>query len=233
MQENDLSKPEYCWSIIRSLVRDLESEWLLFRPGMTEGRIKTSKDSSGAQIQSNNQLNSKQMLRLNFSFVTIIGFFAATSALGQDTLKPTQIKERLNVPFGTLVKMKVEIVDGEKLNDKYHEGNFLFRIKTVDSIAVPGSMIIDFKDETGKFPTDEFELYKYLYGKEAKEITSSESKKMKKNYVGQNFTIMAYEAGEFAGVPKDYFKYQPVRQDFGFHFRHLIIVVADLTMPND
>jgi hypothetical protein len=179
-------------------------------------------------------MNSKHFLKHIFFTVTIIAGFTAKTTFGQDTVKPRQvIKEWLTVPFGTLVKMKVEIIDGEELNDKYHQSSFLFRIKSVDSILLPKSIIIDFKDETGKFPTDEFELYKYLYGKEIGKISPSGSKKMKKKYVGQEFTIVAYEAGEFGGVPDGYFRYQPVRQDFGFYFRHYIIVVADLTKLTD
>jgi hypothetical protein len=40
---------------------------------------------------------------------------------------------------------------------------------------------------------------------------------------------MAYESGNFTGVPNSYFDYQPVRQDQGFHFRHYLIVVSNLT----
>ena len=125
--------------------------------------------------------------------------------------------------------MNIEIIDGDKLDDKGYEGSFLFKIKSVDSIKLSKPIIIELKDETGKFPTDVFQLYKYLYGRETGAPTSDTTEKMKKEYVGKTFKVVAYETGEFSGVPDNYFKYQPVRQDRGFYFRHYIIVVADLT----
>ena len=39
---------------------------------------------------------------------------------------------------------------------------------------------------------------------------------------------MAYEAGQFTGVPKDYFKYRPFSEDVGFYFEHYLVIVANL-----
>ncbi|NOT93411.1 hypothetical protein [Ferruginibacter sp.] len=125
--------------------------------------------------------------------------------------------------------MDIEIVDGIELNDKDHQSSFLFRIKSVDSIALTKSVIMEFKDETGEFPADEFQLYKYLYGKKKETVSSDIAVKIKKNYVGKTFKVVAYETGEFTGIPNGYFEYLPVRQDYGFHFRHYIIAVANVT----
>jgi hypothetical protein len=175
-------------------------------------------------------MNSKHILKHLFLFATIIVAFTAKTTFCQDTIRSKQvIKERLTVPFGTVTKMNIEIVDGKELNDKGHQSSFLFRVRSVDSILLSEPVIIEFKDETGNFPGDEFELYKYLYGKKTGTISSKESEKMKKKYVGRQFNIVAYETGEFTGVPGDYFRYQPERQDYGFHFMNYIIVIADLT----
>lgn len=88
---------------------------------------------------------------------------------------------------------------------------------------------MEFKDETDKFPRDVIELSKYLYGDDRGRSSFDADIEMKKNYVGRQFDIMAYESGEFTGVPDGYFKYQPVRQDVGFGFKNYLIVIADLT----
>ena len=173
---------------------------------------------------------SKRFLKYSFILIIYFACFSSKMSFGQDTIRPKQVvKEKLTVPFGTLVKMNVEIVDGEELNDKGHQGSFLFRVKSVDSVILSKPIMFEFKDETGKFPNDEFELYKYLYGKKIGAISSDQIENMKKKYVGKEFNIVAFETGEFIGIPNGYFKYQEVRQDYGFHFRHYIIVVADLT----
>lgn len=151
-------------------------------------------------------------------------------ALGQDTSGKQQlIKERLTIPFGTIAKMEVEVVDGEALQQKALQGSFLFKVKTVDSVQLAEPVIIEFKDETGDFPGNLFALYKYLYHKKAGTIAAKQAKKLKKEYVGKTFTIVAYETGGFVGLPDDYFDYQPVKQDYSFHFRQYMVVVANLS----
>jgi hypothetical protein len=177
-------------------------------------------------------MNSKQFLK--YIFVTLLVVLTVKTSFGQDTTGPKQvIKARLTVPFGTLAKMSVEIVDGNELNEKGHQSSFLLRVKSIDNTPLSKPIIIEFKDETGNFPTDDFELYKHLYGKKTRTISSKETEKMKKKYVGRQFNIVAYETGGFTGIPDDYFKYQPVKQDYEFHFRHYIIVVADLTKTTE
>lgn len=173
---------------------------------------------------------STYLLKFTFLLATFVASFTVNRIFGQDTLKIThQIKEKLPVPFGTLVKLKIEIVDGNELNDKGHQSSYLFRVKSVDSIILSSPILIEFKDEAGNLPNNDFELYKYLYDKTARTISSSESEKMKKQYVGKEFNIVAYETGGFTGIPDGYFEYQELRQDYGFHFRQYLIVVADLT----
>ncbi|MFD2920872.1 hypothetical protein ACFS6H_14205 [Terrimonas rubra] len=156
--------------------------------------------------------------------------FAAQLVSAQDTAAlRTSIKEQLTVPFGTLVKMEVEVVDGDDLRKKELQGVFLFKIKAVDSVVLHEPVIMIFKDETDRFPDDGFSLYRHLYGKKRNKLTTAENDEMKRKYVGKSFTIMGYESGAFTGIPDDYFKYQPVRQDNNFYFRHYLVVVADLS----
>ena len=174
-------------------------------------------------------MNPKHALQFIVHFVMVVAGLVPAVIFAQGTARPRLvIEERLPVPFGTVVKMKVIIVDGEELNDKGHQSSFLLKVMSVDGITLSKPVIIEFEDETGKFPNGVFELYKYLKGKEAHSISSEESDKIKKKYVGKEFDIAGYETGKFTGIPRGYGKYQPERQDYGFHFRHYIIVIADL-----
>ena len=170
----------------------------------------------------------KRVIKSIFIILTIIACFITITTLGQVAGKSIQIKPLLTLPFGKIAKMNIEIIDGDKLDDKGYEGAYLFKIKTVDSLKLAKPVIIEFKDETGKFPADEFQLYKYLYGHETGSLSSDTIKLMEKEYVGKNFTIVAYETGGFSGVPDNYFNYQPIRQDHGFYFCHYLIVVANI-----
>lgn len=175
------------------------------------------------------KMNIKHSLKFVLLFLTMIAAFTKT-AFGQDSTRPAQvIKERLPVPFGTITKMTIEIADGDELNEKGQQSSFLFKVKRIDSITLAKPIIMEFRDETSHFPSETFALYKYLYGKKTGTLSSDQIEKMKKRYVGKEFVIAAYETGGFIGIPGDYYKYQPIRQDYGFHFRHYLVVVGDIT----
>jgi hypothetical protein len=175
-------------------------------------------------------MNTRCLGKYIFFLLVTLPLCTSHIALGQDTSgKQQEIKERLAIPFGTLAKMEVEVVDGDALQKKALQGIFLFKVKTVDSVRLTEPVIIAFKDETGDFPGDLFALHKYLYHKKAGTIAAKQQEKLKKEYVGKTFTIVAYETGGFVGLPDGYFEYQPVKQDYSFHFRQHVVVVANLS----
>jgi hypothetical protein len=88
---------------------------------------------------------------------------------------------------------------------------------------------MEFRDETDKFPNETFGLYKYLYGKKTGSLSSGMIEKMKKKYVGREFSIVAYETGGFTGFPVGYFEYQPLAQGTGFYFKNYLVIIASLT----
>ena len=145
-----------------------------------------------------------------------------------DSSKST-ITTKLNVPFGTISKLNVEIYDGDKLQRKEYQGVFLFKINSINDKPQNDTLLMTFLDETGQFANDDFELYKLTYGKSANSVSSKQVDKMKEKYVGKKFTLMAYETGQFSGMPKDYFKYRPIKADRSFHFQNYLIVVSSLT----
>ncbi len=144
----------------------------------------------------------------------------------------TSVEVLLNRPLGTLVKLQVEVFDGDLTQQKQYEGEYLFKIKSIDNKQTTDTILMSFKDETGKFSTNDFELYKNLYGKDTGILSSTQVDKMKKEYVGKVFNIVAYETGEFSGIPDGYFDYQPIRADMPFHFKNYLVVISDLTKNN-
>lgn len=166
----------------------------------------------------------------NFFLTGFILCYSAKMSFGQDSTYQQQlVKEKLTVPFGTMVKMGIEIIDGDQLKMKGYQGRFLARVKSIDSVLLAESVVLEFKDETGKFPVNEFELHTQLYGRKTGVVSAQLSADMKKKYVAREFSVVAYETGEFTGVPDGYADYREIRQDYSFHFRNYIIIVADRT----
>ena len=146
----------------------------------------------------------------------------------QDDTSITNIKTKLNIPFGTITKLNIEIYDGDSLQMKGYEGTYLLKVNSVNGKTINDTLLLTFTDETEDLANDDFGLYKLTYGKAAKSLASSQVDKMKKKYVGKKFTLMAYETGHFTGMPNEYFKYRPIRADRSFHFEHYLVVVSIL-----
>lgn len=179
-------------------------------------------------------------IRIMRNLSVIILFILSVPILGQvkqvlrdslETIKPNMVSSTLDYPFGTLLTMEVLLVNGDDTRLKQYQGAYLLKIVSIENKKVNNPITLVFRDETGKFPNDLFKLYKYLYGKDIGSITSDIQEKIEKRYIGKTFRVIAYETGGFVGIPDGYFKYQPIRQDTGFHFDNYLIIVADLTEP--
>ena len=139
------------------------------------------------------------------------------------------ISTKLNIPFGTIAKLDVEIYDGDSLQMKAYEGTYLLKINSVNDKKQIDTLLMTFEDETGELANDNFKLYKLMYGKKANSISNKQIDKMKKTYVGKKLTLMSYETGQFTGMPKDYFKYGPSKAGRDFHFENYLVIVSGLT----
>ncbi len=165
----------------------------------------------------------------------LISFFVTVfiSSCSQRVEKSTIVQQQLtkgvlNHPFGTILKMDVEIFDGDKLELKGNEGIYLLRIIRIEDSVLNDQLLLPFEDETDSFPKNDFELYEQLNGKTTGSLSSEEITKMEQTYVGKRFRIAAYESGKFTGLPDGYNKYLDERSDKGFYFKNYLIVIGKL-----
>lgn len=147
----------------------------------------------------------------------------------------TEVRETLNYPFGTLVKLKIKVIDGNELKLKKYSNSYLIQIIEVNDNKLSKSTILEFLDESEEFPTNDFDLFKSIYGKETENLSSEMIKKMNKNYVGKIFNVLGYESGKFSGSPinSEYVenKIKPfnlVKQDISFQFINFIVITRKL-----
>jgi hypothetical protein len=133
-----------------------------------------------------------------------------------------EIKEKLNVPFGTIVEMKIEIIDSSGKG----RNHYFMKIKKIEGRRLLKPIIMDFHDKTGKFPRTHFELYEYLYGEKVGMLTSTMIDTMTKSYIGKTFKILAFETGDFIGLPFNYLDFTESGsvQSSYFHFRNYIYI---------
>jgi hypothetical protein len=166
-------------------------------------------------------------------FLTLIGLWASSQTRleisSQSDTSTTSITTKLGIPFGTIAKLEVEVYDGDNLQIKSYEGTYVLKVNSLNDKKINDTILLTFIDETGNLANDNFGLYKLTYGKTVKSLTSKQISKLKEKYVGKKLTLIAYETGHFTGMPKDYFKYRPVRAARGFHFEHYLVVISSLT----
>jgi hypothetical protein len=136
------------------------------------------------------------------------------------------ITAMLNIPFGTIAKLEVEIFDGNSLHMKATQSIYLLKVNSVNNRIIGDTLLLSFTDETQSLANDDFSLAKLIYGKPLNSLTDIQYSKMTKKYVGKKITMMAYETGGFTGIPDKYFDYRPAKADLSFHFRHYLVVVS-------
>ena len=134
-------------------------------------------------------------------------------------------KEFLGFPFGTVLELKVEIIDGSKYSTR--EG-YLMKILEINNKKSKELIILGFDDgHSNEFPSDDLDLYKKLYGKEAEIIEYDVLLKMKKEYVGKIYTITAFETGRFVGIPREFNKLTE-----GFHFETYLRILPHVNLKD-
>ena len=74
------------------------------------------------------------------------------------------INEKLGHPFGTILNVKVEIVNGENTM-KATQSLYLMKVVEVNNETINDTIIMTFTDETEEFSIDGFELHRHVYEK--------------------------------------------------------------------
>ncbi|MEP4908056.1 MAG: hypothetical protein ABJP80_12375 [Algibacter sp.] len=140
-------------------------------------------------------------------------------------------KSTLNFPYGTVLEMKVKILDGYHLGRSKGYGHYMMKVLEINGESVDKSLIFEFDNsyQYNEFPSNNTELHKYLYNEEVSIITNEMRLEMEKQYVGKVYNIAAYESGKFIGIPDGWGKYRQVPGGIkGLVFKNHLVIVTDL-----
>lgn len=141
-------------------------------------------------------------------------------------LREADVTGRLGVKLGTCVSVRAEVISGDSLRTKADSGRYLLRVLEVDGRTLAESELFSYSGAPGysKMPTGPSELSKLVRNKSARELSASEMALIEKGFVGTERRLVAYEVGEFGGIPA-LPKGVPEWQDRGFGFATSLIVV--------
>ena len=115
-----------------------------------------------------------------------------------------QIKERLGHPFGTIVNLEVEIIDGNHIPLKAAQEMYLLKVNSVNNAKLDTSIIMFFEDESGKLTTD----------------------LIKSSLLNKSVNLIGYETGKFRGFPNGYAKYKMMKSGFVYGFQNYLIILS-------
>ena len=128
-----------------------------------------------------------------------------------------KLKAELGVPFGTVCKLEVETYAGDKLLRKAYARVYLLKVNSINGKRITDKLLLRYTDET--------ETLSYM-----------QVAKTEKKYPAKKITIMAYETGQFSGIPEKYFDYNYVppgvpkfKGGTPFLFEHSLVVISNLT----
>ncbi|MFM9986738.1 MAG: hypothetical protein ACKVOK_15975 [Flavobacteriales bacterium] len=148
-----------------------------------------------------------------------------TTIQSTDIGSSVKIIGQAGLELGTIAKIKCKIIDGESTHTKDDQGRFLLELISVNGTALSQLVEMNFEDESGKLPSTTTELYEFILGQKFKSANSTELTNLKRDYVGKEFEIIAYETGGFGGIPDGYFDYKPPVAATGYGFStHLVVL---------
>lgn len=133
----------------------------------------------------------------------------------------------LGFPLGEVISFSGLIVAGNH-ELKAEQSSYLIKVSVVDGKRLAIPQVMKFKvssSANAPLPVDAFELYERKYGKKAESLSSDMIAQIEKGYLGSFVSGIAYETGEFSGIPRNLPKDFPVWQDHSFHFSTCLVVM--------
>lgn len=145
-------------------------------------------------------------------------------------LKNKHVVGELGLPLGSIAVIRATICDGDLMNDKIHDGEYLLRITHVNDEIITASPILEFSlRHAGKInlATNSFDLFFMNNGYTVEELNASQIAKLKNEYVDKEVTLVCYETGEFTGMPEDIPDDVLPWQEAGFRFKSKLEILSE------
>lgn len=160
-----------------------------------------------------------------FILFTVFIFIFICGCHSSLILQSSNLSEKLNLPFGTIVNAKVKIIIGNELYMKEYQDICLLHVIEINNSKMSKPIVLPFIDETDLIPNDESEWIIKLEGKAANEMNDYELKNVRKKIESFVFDVFLYESGKFDGIPNNYELYQPSKSGTDFRFKNYLIVL--------
>ena len=164
----------------------------------------------------------KKLIIVLFFFNLII-----LKAYSQFSEKDTVFDNRsiLGKPFGTILKLKVKVIECKRFACV---NKFKLRILKINGEVVTDSISLPYNDYSGNIPLIERGNKESIIKREKykNRLEFVELEKLEGGILGKEYDVIAYETGEFVGIPDKAFDYIGTMQCTGFYFKNSLIVLS-------
>ena len=136
------------------------------------------------------------------------------------------------LPLGTVAELTAVIVSAEELRPVTKgggEGHYLLSVTHVDQRALKTPVVIEFSPHRMTEPplvNNAFALHEFKKGRKTGQLNSVQIKELESGYVNRTVNIVAYESGEFRGMPRNLPKGMGIWQDMSYHFENSLVVLS-------
>ena len=142
-------------------------------------------------------------------------------------------KETLYYEYGSIIKLRIEIVDGSSLGFVQYRGNYLAKVLKIDGRKPESALVFEFDNILVRgMPDNDFYSYRNLFGDELLNMRKVMLANKEKQILGRVYEVMAYETGEFIGLPEGFPENKTDSIALPFQFRNHLYIVANLNVKD-
>ena len=180
--------------------------------------------------------NSTKFFVFTLALIVLMGcssHFRHSPLTNQDPSDRYWNKETLYYEYGSIIKLRIEIVDGSSLGFVQYRGNYLAKVLKIDGRKPESTLVFEFDNILVRgMPDNNFYSYRNLFGDELLNMRKVMLANKEKQILGRVYEVMAYETGEFIGLPEGFPENKTDSIALPFQFRNHLYIVANLNVKD-
>ncbi|MFO0836481.1 MAG: hypothetical protein U0638_16055 [Phycisphaerales bacterium] len=118
-------------------------------------------------------------------------------------LQRTDVIGRLDIQLGRCVPILAVLISGDSLESKAETGRYLLRVIEVEGRTLVEPQLFRYSNAPGfdGLPLNQTDHAQRVHGEQAAKLSAEDEARLERDFVGTERRLVAYEVGEFSGIP--------------------------------